>query len=103
MHDTSSAYFLMIEPTGAASAPVEDELTAKVRALFAQSRGNLQTRGGFQICTGAGCRAMGDVADYTLPNGMITNSLCVHYISEHRKEVPQSELAKLNAMTGTCA
>ena len=36
--------------------------------------------------------------DFLLPNGLVTNSLCVHYLAYHRDEVPPSELAKIDTI-----
>ncbi len=38
-------------------------------------------------------------SDYRLPNGELTNSLCVHYVAHHRTEVSSKQLAKVETFT----
>ena len=99
---------LYIEPTSDKSeTPTIDGYTRKMAAAL-QSRistGVLQQDGtydkdsstlGFQRCS---CRVTSDVVDYELSDGVITNSLCVHYLAWHRQEVPQTELDKVLSLS----
>lgn len=36
--------------------------------------------------------------DYLLPNGMVTNSLCIYYLNWFRKAIPATEMAKLDEL-----
>jgi hypothetical protein len=44
---------------------------------------------GFHTCV---CGAVSDSTDFILPNGLRTNSLCVHYLAYHRAEIEDGEL-----------
>lgn len=108
----SSNYFLFIEPEASEKAkqPVKDELTASLEAALSQAKqgvsdySNLQSKGDFT--EGGGYRGMhfaedgetSDVHDYLLPNGFITNSLCVHYAQYYRDVIPATELRKLKKL-----
>jgi hypothetical protein len=105
-----SKYFLFIEPDARkkSSTPNDDELTLSLQAALAQSEKgtsdytNLKdTKGKFTA--GAGYRGFhfcedgetSDVYDYRLPNGLITNSVSVHYVRFYRDQIPDTEMAKL--------
>lgn len=111
MHrEDNSKYFLFIEPdsTKKAAQPVQDELTDSLAAAMAQSEkgtsdySNLRCQGKFNK-SGGGYRGfhfsedgqVSDVVDYLLPNGLITNSLALHYVRFYRSELPQTEQRKL--------
>jgi hypothetical protein len=88
---------LYIEPTGPVSGePVDDELTLKMRVVFAKAVPTGEVYEEFHRCTSCGEKSTN--TDYILPGGMQTNSLCVHYLERHRDEVPKSELAKVEAL-----
>ena len=115
MHRTdTSNYFLFIEPDASqkSAQPVQDELTASVQAAFDSStmgtsryndlddvpgtfRPKAGTYRGFHIAQDG---AISDTSDYLLPNGFITNSLCVHYVQYYRQSLPTTELTKLQAL-----
>jgi hypothetical protein len=92
-------HLLYLHPKGKPECenPVIDELTRKMTAAFRQSKRGGSYRG-FHECTGEDCEMPSANADYTLPNGMQTNSLCIHYLACHRSEVPQRELDKVAAL-----
>jgi hypothetical protein len=88
---------LYIEPTQPASAePVLDHLTRKMAAAFRKARLSEWGSRGFHECV---CGALSTSRDYRLPNGEVTNSLCVHYVAHHRSEVPAGHLARIKAFT----
>src|SRR5262245_38833062 len=69
--------------------PVIDDLTLRmVRALREASKPDY-TFCGFHECV---CGALSDSTDRILPNGGMTNTLCVHYLAYHRGEVPAGDL-----------
>jgi hypothetical protein len=88
---------LYIEPTQpASSGPVLDHLTRKVTAAFRKAGrppGNWEWYGPHECV----CGATSTSRDYRLPNGELTNSLCVHYVAHHRSEVPPDQLARITA------
>lgn len=87
---------LMIEPSAAVSTqPTIDVLTRKMATAlrFAQRDPNRRYRG-FHICK---CGVTSDNQDHFV-NGMLTNSLAVHYLAYHRADVPQGELDKVAAL-----
>ena len=50
---------------------------------------------GFHPCS---CGADSTGQDSLLPNGEITNSLCIHYLAFHRDEISQEQLDRVNAL-----
>lgn len=80
---------LYIEPRQLADDPVVDEITGKITSAFRASRDTGNRWRGFHRCS---CGACSDNTDYILPSGHKTNSLAIHYVSMHRKEVPSKQL-----------
>lgn len=93
MIGTGSGYLLMIEPVGAPSEPIVDDVTRAAMAALAAAKAASRTRG-WHSCTGRGCRASSDSTIWKIA-GVETNSLVVHYVARHRDEVPQVEIDKL--------
>lgn len=91
MIDLSEKYLMMIEPVGAAGERIIDKWTALAWALLDGAKTRNRFRG-FHVCR---CGIPSDNAEWILPDGVITNSLLVHYVARHRNEIPVSELAKL--------
>ncbi len=86
---------LMIEPTHFASLePVIDELTLKMTAAWRQRRTSDVGYRGFHICK---CGAWSDNKDHWVDE-LLTNSLCIHYVAFHRKDLTSEELAKVQAL-----
>jgi hypothetical protein len=97
---------LYIEPKNKASeTPVIDGYTRRMAAALNKAviggwDGGSSERSwrtgdgwrGFHLCV---CGAVSSSHDFLLSNGLVTNSLCVHYLARHRDEVPESELAKV--------
>lgn len=84
--------------------PIIDNLTRRMTAALSHATaggksGNEFTVGdrfrGWHTCS---CGATSSNQDYLLQNGMITNSLCIHYLARHRSEVPLTELRKVMAL-----
>lgn len=95
MIDLSDKYLLMIEPTRERSGKVVDDgLTELAETVFAKAKSNNVRYRGWHTCV---CGETSDNNDWILPSGKTTNSLMVHYIRDHRDEVPQSEIDKLLA------
>jgi hypothetical protein len=69
--------------------PIIDELTMKMVAALRKATLPNRRSLGFHTCV---CGAMSDSTDCILPNGLRTNSLCVHYLAYHRGEVEAGEL-----------
>ena len=88
---------MMIEPRGPASEqPTIDALTRKMAAAWRRSvpRGDEMRYRGFRVCR---CGAQSGNEDRYI-DGLLTNSLCVHYLALHRRDVPISELVKVGAL-----
>jgi len=96
--NTDDQHVLYIEPQQPPSdMPVIDGLTRKMAAALRQAEMGTQWLG-FHGCTGCdktGCDIPSSSCDYVLPNGLETNSLCIHYLAYHRDEVPTSEKLKV--------
>ena len=112
-----SNYFMFIEPAASkkSAQPVNDKLTESLQAALAVSEAGTSrytdlhdkkgtffppgssgsTYRGFHISEDG---ATSDTVDYRLPNGFITNSLCLHYVRYYRSEIPPSEMKKLHAL-----
>lgn len=88
---------MMIEPAGPASEqPTIDALTRKMAAAWRRSvpRGDGMAYRGVHTCR---CGAESGNEDRFI-DGLLTNSLCVHYLAFHRRDVPNSELVKVGAL-----
>jgi hypothetical protein len=93
----SNEGLLYIEPRQPAStAPMVDHLTRKMTAAFRAAKPSGLGYCGIHACV---CSAVSKNRDFWLPNGEMTNSLCVHYVAHHRAEVPPDHLAKIEAFT----
>jgi len=87
---------LNIAPSSrASSTPRITPLVRKMTAAYRQCDTRI-THDGQRMCV---CEAVGDKNDYILPNGMRTNSLCIHYLAYHLDEVPTAEREKINRLT----
>lgn len=75
--------------------PVVDRLTRLMAAALHQGFPTKRWRG-YHTCI---CGARSDNTDYKLSNGMLTNSLCVHYMACHRPEVPPEMIQVVLALT----
>jgi hypothetical protein len=98
MIEETKVGLLFIEPQLAASEmPLIDSITKKMVAAFRKrsTETGLLYKGKFikDLCT-MGChtcscrKASSDSCDFILPNGVVINSLAIHYIAHHRQEVP---------------
>lgn len=105
-----SRYFLFIEPDASRklASPVDDELTAALQYALDRCQGwgtsnygDLNCKGKFVpdgTYRGLHFAEDGEVSsnnDCLLPNGLITNSLCVHYVRYYRDQIPETEMKKL--------
>lgn len=85
---------LMVEPRGRGSSPVIDTLTRKMAAAWRKRTNSEYGYRGFHICD---CGAGSDNHDHWI-NGLLTNSLCVHYVACHRANLSPEDLAKVEAL-----
>lgn len=85
---------MMIEPKGQQEPPVFDRYTILAFVALKRAKRGARYRG-FHTCA-CGVRSGSDALTVA---GMVTNSLLVHYVRDHRSEVPQSELDKLLAFS----
>ena len=94
MIELADTHLLYIEPKEQPTEPVMDELTEKMEKEFAiaQEPPPREFWRGVHYCI---CGERSTNRDYMLQGGLKVNSLCVHYIRDHRSEVPESELDKL--------
>src|SRR5262245_4444690 len=92
---------LFLEPTQQAS-PVAliDHLTRRMCAAFRKAINPSRAIGGYRGRHECICGALSSTQDHCLPNGDLTNSLCVHYLAHHRPEVPPEELLRVEAFDG---
>src|SRR5262245_32436815 len=86
---------LFIEPPQPSSTfPLIDPLTRKLCAALRKAT----WKGGYRGRHECICGALSSTTDHYLPNGVLTNSLCVHYLAHHRSEVPPGELLRVGAL-----
>ena len=89
---------LFIEPVHlSSSTPIVDHLTRRMAAAFRMARaddGHFYL--GWHRCI---CGANSTNQNYYLPNGFLTNSLCVHYVAYHRSEIPAHQLTLIKTLT----
>ena len=91
----TSTGILMVEPSvKRATTPIIDELTRKMTAAWRQRRDDEEGYRGFHTCA---CGAVSDNKDHWV-GGLLTNSLCLHYLAFHRDDIPQEELDKVRAL-----
>ena len=76
--------------------PIIDELTMKMAASLRRATLPHRHSLGFHTCV---CGAQSDSTDFILPNGLRTNSLCVHYLAYHRAEIEAGELWAVEGLT----
>lgn len=88
---------LMIEPSGNTGGPLIDELTRKMTAAWHCCRDSTEGYRGFHVCA---CGACSDNKDHWVGDGdgLLTNSLSIHYLAFHRDDIPQGELDKVRAL-----
>jgi hypothetical protein len=89
----SAKHLLFIEPLQPArSVPLVDQLTRRITAAYRSAAQSWGFWCGVHVCS---CGTHSTNRDYFLPNGDMTNSLCVHYLAYHREEVAAEQLARL--------
>ena len=93
-------HLLMIEPQEPPHAPVDDVLTRDMQQLLDEVQ-NIQTDTRFRGWHTCVCGERSDNREWKLKNGIITNSLAVHYLRFHRPEVPVEEINKLRQYAET--
>ena len=89
---------LFIEPSEQTSLVI-DSLTRRMVAAWRARRDSGPVYFGFHKCK---CGAASDTSTHwVMANGteLETSSLCVHYVAMHRREIPTSELVKLEGLT----
>jgi len=76
--------------------PLIDAYTRKMTAAFRQAKVNYERSCfGFHSCE---CRVESEPHTYELGNGLVTNSLCIHYLAFHREEVPDYDLKNVESL-----
>ncbi len=90
---------MMVEPGQTTSPePVIDDLTRKMTAAWRQALLGPAYRGQ-HICR---CGVMSDNCDHYVGGGrgegLLTNSLCIHYLAYHRDDIPDVELEKVRSL-----
>ncbi len=94
MQNLNDEYLLMIEPEAiTVSDKIDDKYSSMVRLVLENAKIGNRYRG-WHTCK---CGAKSGSSDL-IYKGYITNSLALHYTQEHRSEVPQSELDKLDKL-----
>jgi len=106
-----SKFLLYLEPKNPKSTePINDEYTETMQRAFDMSipgTANYSSVGdterhmvggayrGVHHCS---CGETSGNKDYLLSNGMITNTLCVHYLQYHRDEICDNDWEKLDEL-----
>ncbi len=93
-------WLLYVEPQDPPSEqPVIDLLTRGMAAALNASEPYGDVTRGFHVCS---CGAHSDNVEHKLPTGDITNSLAVHYLAYHRKELVGEQLGYVLALVRFC-
>lgn len=93
----SESDLLFVEPQGKASpSALIDDLTRQMTAAYRAAQPSSYSFAGVHQCV---CGCTSTSCDYFLPDGQKTNSLCVHYLAHHRREVPAPQLARVAALS----
>ncbi len=118
MHRTDNSKFVLyIEPKKEQKSeqPINDEITEFMQMALDKSVDGIANYSstdaeekftpnmsykGFHVTE---CGKRSSSVDYLLPNGMITNSLCVFYLQHYRNAIPQSEWNKINELIAYCS
>lgn len=93
---------LYVDASHPATDPHDDDLTRGMQALLDEAKQNTgtfekrlcifykgrATMGGHKCC----CGAASTNVDYLVAPGVVTNSLCVHYLQCHRDEIRSSDM-----------
>lgn len=95
MIDLGPNCLLMIEPEGGIEAPVDDEYTVMAMEVFATAKKTLYYRGMHHCVCGQRSDNVRWVFEIEGIGEVETNSLMIHYVRDHRSEVPETELQKL--------
>lgn len=86
---------MMIEPSAEVSdKPLIDSFTRKMTAAWRNRKTSDLCYKGFHICR---CLVTSDNQINSIDE-LETNSLAIHYLAWHRKEVPKTELDKINVL-----
>lgn len=95
MINLDDKHFMMIEPGQRTVEPVNDPISKVAYEVYKMAKPREgHAYKGFHVCS---CGQPSDNQDWIMPDGRITNSLVVHYVMFHRKDIPRAELAKLLA------
>ncbi len=91
----TSKGLMMLRPSSETSEhPTIDQLTRQMVAAFRAATKSEYRLRGVHRCA---CGVWSDNRHYWV-DGVLTNSLCVHYLAFHRQEVPMEELVKVKAL-----
>jgi hypothetical protein len=87
---------LFVEPRRLATdEPLIDELTMSMTGALRRATVPCYRFLGVHVCIRG---AVSDSTNRILPNGEVTNTLCVHYLAYHRAEVPPTELDEVRRL-----
>ncbi len=98
-----------MEPKNPATEPIDDNVTKLMKIALEEAEigtANYSSPNEVEKFRGSGwkgthqcqCGERSSNHDYQLKNGMITNSLCVHYVSCHRDEICDNDILKLQEL-----
>ena len=91
MINTGNKYLMMIEPESQPN-PTHDSLTELAESIWAECIPSENAYRGFHVCS---CGERSDNKDWYTPKGRLTNSLLIHYVRDHRSDIPLLEIKKL--------
>jgi hypothetical protein len=99
-----------MEPKGKPTDPIEDYLSGFMQFAFDEAisgtsnysnpneKETFHENNSFRGVHSCSCGEHGGSRDYLLKNGMITNSLCIHYIKCHRNEICENDYLKIKEL-----
>ena len=94
---SSNTHLLFIEPTSKKMEPdCDDEITAYFEKKFAAIKARTDYTRGWHTCACGKAHSASHTFTISLSGTTyITNNLALHYIKNHRNEVPDSDLEKI--------
>ena len=97
MIGTDKKYLMFIEPASKKQEPtVDDELSAYADILMNKMRPRNDFTKGFHVCKCGKAHSASHTFSVSLAGkSYITNNLLAHYVKNHRSEIPDLEMIKL--------
>ncbi len=95
MHNNHHGILFVEPPAQTSTEPLIDDLARIMAGALRKAEITPAPEGACHTCA---CGARGDNNHYILPGGMPTNSLAVHYLAWHRRELSPVQILRVGAL-----